>query len=72
MAKELRTPLELVRLIRKHRRARLLIKCSIIIEPDPRTGWTAKPMATPDRMAMYQPELDAIAKELRESYDLKQ
>jgi hypothetical protein len=71
MAKELRTPLELVRLIRKDRRARLLTNCFIIIEPDPRTGWTAKSMATPDRVAIYQPELDAIANELRESYDLK-
>ncbi len=72
MPKELRTPLELVRLIRKHRRAHLLTKCFIVIEPDPRTGWAARATSTPDRLAMYQPELDKIATELRESYDLKQ
>lgn len=72
MAKELKTPLELVRLIRKHRRAYLLNKCFIVIEPDARAGWIAKSMATPDLVAKYQPELDAIAVELRENYGLKQ
>ncbi len=71
MPKELKTPVELVRLIRKHRRAHLLNKCFIVVEPDGPAGWTAKPMAIPDLMARYQPELEAIAAELRESYDLK-
>jgi hypothetical protein len=67
-----KTPLELVRLVRKHRRARLLTKCLIVIEPDPRAGWTAKPMVSPELATTYQPELDAIATELREAYDLKE
>ena len=72
MSKELKTRLELVRLIRKHRRAHLLNRCFIVVEPDGRAGWTAKSMATPELVARYQPELDAIATELRENYDLKQ
>ncbi len=72
MAKELKTPLELVRLIRKHRRAHLLNKCLIVVEPDARAGWRAKSMATPELVTHYQAELDAIATELRENYDLKQ
>jgi hypothetical protein len=72
MPKEIKTPIELVRLIRKHRRAHLLNKCLIVVESDGRTGWTAKSMATPDLVARYQPELDAITTELRENYDLKQ
>ncbi len=72
MTKELKTPLELVRLIRRHRRAYLLNKCFIVIEPDARSGWTAKSMATPELVAKYQPELDAITTELRETFDLKQ
>jgi hypothetical protein len=71
MPKELKTPLELVRLIRKHRRARLLNKCFIVVEPDPRTGWTARSMTTPELVGRYQPELDAITTELREEYELK-
>jgi len=69
--KALKTPLELVRLIRKHRRAHLLNRCFMVVELDARTGWTAKSMATPELAASYQPELDAIAAELREAYDLR-
>jgi hypothetical protein len=72
MRKEQKTPLELVRLIRKHRRAHLLSRCIIVVEPDARAGWTAKSMATPELAATYQLELDVIATELRENYDLKQ
>ena len=72
MSKELKTPLELVRLIRKHRRANLLSRCLIVVGPDPRAGWTAKSMATPELAARHQPELDAIAAELRQNYDLKE
>jgi len=69
--KPLKTPLELVRLIRKHRRAHLLNRCLIVVEADARAGWTAKPMATTELVASYQSELDAIAAELREDYDLR-
>ncbi len=69
--KALKTPLELVRLIRKHRRAHLLNSCLIVVEADARTGWTAKPMATPELVATYRSELGAIAAELREDYDLR-
>jgi hypothetical protein len=72
MAKDLTTPIELVRLVRKHRRARMLTRCVIVIEPDTVAGWTAKSMATPALVAKYQPELDAIARDLRVNYDLKQ
>ena len=58
MPKELKTPLELVRLIRKHRRAHRLTKCLIVVEPDELSGWTAKSMATPELVATCQLELD--------------
>jgi len=71
MPRERKTPLQLVRMIRKHRRAHLLDKCFIVVEPAAGAGWTARSMATPERVATYQPELDAMVAELRESYDLE-
>jgi hypothetical protein len=50
----------------------MLTRCVIVIEPDTVAGWTAKSMATPALVAKYQPELDAIARDLRVNYDLKQ
>jgi hypothetical protein len=50
----------------------MLTRCVIVIEPDTVAGWTAKSMATPELVAKYQPELDAIATDLRVNYDLKQ
>lgn len=70
--KQIKTPLELVRLIRKHRRAQRLARCLIVVEADPRSGWTAKSTAAPEVVDAVQAELDAIARELREIYALEQ